>query len=163
MKTLNSSTEFVVGKNGIGYIDSDFNTRFPNVDFTPKTQAGSFQTLTKRMTDAEIESELKPGLCDLGDVYAFLQNPPEGTKDGNWNLFYTPSFVVSVRWYSYDSLWRVFTWARDGSGWGTDERVFSPATVASETQPFVPLESSDSLTLAIKICQEQGLIVSRPL
>lgn len=158
MKKLNSTNEFVVGKNNIGFVSSDFKTRFPDIDFEPKT-LGSFQTLKRGMTDADIESELKPGICDLGDVYAFLQNPPQGTKNGDWNLFYTPSFVMYVRWDADSGYWIVNAWGRDGFGWSAGIRVFSPATV--EFGSLSSVELSDTLSFAIRVCKDNGLVVSR--
>ncbi len=147
---LEALDEFQVGKHGIGWVDSDFKTRFGGQKFAPKA-LGSFQKLPRYMTDAEIESELKPGLCDLGDVLAFLKNPPEEAKDGYSNIFYTPAFVVHVGWDG--SHWDVNAWQRDGYGWRGGYRVFSPATGTLAT-----LNSSDTLTLeaAIKLVKKEG-------
>lgn len=134
MSKLKASTEFSIGNHSIGWINSDFKSRFGDTEFEPVSGMPTFQKLPRAMNDAEIESELKPGLCTLGDVLAFMDNPPEGTKDGYWNLFYTESFVVLVHWDSGRGEWRVITWARHDDGWGSDERVFSPATVISETK-----------------------------
>lgn len=149
---LLASEEIKVGKYDIGFVSSDFVERFGSQKFASRT-LGSFQRLPRAMSDAEIESELKPGLCELGDVLAFLKNPPEGTKDGNWNLFYTPAFVVYVRWYSGSSFWSVSTWPRDDIRWRGGGRVFSPATDSSSA-----LNSSDTLTLsaAIKMVKKEG-------
>ena len=113
------------------------------------------------MKDAEIESELKPGLCILGDVLAFLKNPPEGAKDGNWNLFYTASCVVRVYWYSFAGGWDVYAWERDGSVWDGGSRVFSPATVSGtlETKPLKSLTLED----AIKLVKKEGYVIYKPI
>lgn len=140
---MNSAVEFVKGKHNIGYVDSEFQTRFKDVEFSVRS-APSFQKLPRSMNDATIESELKPGFCELGDIIAFLDNPPEGTKDGNWNLFYTPAFVVRVYWD--DGEWCVYAWRRFGYEWRDARRVFSPATVASAIQPSV-LKTSDTFEL----------------
>lgn len=96
------------------------------------------------MTDAEIESELKPGICTIGDVLDFLKNPPEGSKDGNWNLFYLEHFVVGVRWGAWSGFWRVYAWRRgDNNEWDACDRLFSPAT-KSEALSSSP---SDTVTL----------------
>lgn len=141
MKTFKPLEEFQVGKHNIGWVDSDFHIRFPNIEFKER-KLGTFQKLGRNMTDTEIESELKPGMCELGDVVAFLENPPEGTKDGWSNLFYTASVVVGVYWRG--SYWDVDTWDRDGSHWGAEHRVFSPAT---ESVSLSPSESLDTLSL----------------
>lgn len=138
---MKTKEEFIIGKHNIGWVDSDLFSRAPEefskVEGTPK-----FQKLTRSMNDAEIENELKPGLCTLGDVLAFLENPSEETKDGYWNLFYLETCVVGVFWSGSD--WYVYTWRRDGRTWHRGIRVFSPATGLSalETKPFdaLPLE-----------------------
>lgn len=131
-KTLNSDKEFAVGQHGIGWLDPDLTNCFKDVDFEPR-QLGTFQQLGRSMTADEFEKELKPGLCELGDVLAFLENPPEGTKDGWSNLFLVGSFVVHVRWYPSSQVWSVDCDKRDSSTWFGGPRVFSPAT--SNTLP----------------------------
>lgn len=127
---LDASKEFVVGKYGIGYVWSGFKDRLYTESFTPVSKMGGFQTLAKRMSDSEIEAQIKPGICTLGDVFAFLKDPPEKSKDGYWNLFYLESCVVGVFWNADDRGWRVSAWSRGGVGWGVGGRVFSPATDA---------------------------------
>lgn len=141
---MTTSTEFVVGKHNIGYIDSDFHERIADVELE-KRDVPAHQKLTRYMNDSEIESELKPGICDMSDVLAFLENPPEGTKDGYWNLFYTPTFVVSVDWHSRARHWDVGTWRRGDVGWRGGRRVFSPATARSSS---VPSELGDFVSRA---------------
>lgn len=123
-----NSQEFQVGKHGIGWLDSDFKTHFDGQTFEPAAAAPTFRKLGRNMKDSEIESELKPGYCTLGDVYAFLQNPPQGSKDGWGNLFYFPQCVVNVRWDAGDAEWFVSSWQRGGGEWSAESRVFSPAT-----------------------------------
>ncbi len=151
-KTFKASEEFVVGKHGIGYVYSDFLSNFSSVQFKEKSMP-TFQKLPHSMNDAEIENELKPGLCELGDVIAFMDNTPKECKDGNWNLFYTASHVVHVRWGG--DAWHVRAWARDDSPWSADYRVFSPAT-SSETLNTGPSESLslDTLEKRIKILED---------
>lgn len=149
MNKFSSKDEFQVGKHNIGWLDSDFHPLFPDVSFEPRT-LGTFQKLPRRMTDAEIESELKPGFCELGDIVAFMDNAPEECKDGRANLFYTPSFVVSVYWDSFDRGWRVRTCRRDDPGWSADVRVLSPATKPATLIPSEPSDYFVPLTLEIK-------------
>src|SRR3990167_6749262 len=92
---LKASDEFQIGKHNISWLDSDFIKHFGKQEFEERDMP-TFQRLLRNMTDAEIEGELKPGLCELGDVLAFLKNPPEGSKDSYWNLFYVGSCVVRV-------------------------------------------------------------------
>lgn len=145
---MNSNNEFVVGKHNIGWVDSDFKKRFDNVEFEVK-QVPVFKKLPRYMKDATIESELTPGLCDLGDVLAFIDNTPEECKDGYWNLFYTKDFVVSVRWVSNDGNWDVDTWDRGSYVWNAGKRVFSPATVNFGAKTLV-LDSLDTRVTKIE-------------
>jgi hypothetical protein len=138
MKTLSTFEEFQIGKHQIGWM---YNLdRLPET-FTPVTKLPTFQKLLRNMTEAQIESELKPGLCTPGDVLFFLDNAPEECKDGNWNLFHFASFVVYVDWDSGRGGWNVYAWGRGGRGWDAGDRVFSPATGTQElgTGPSVPL------------------------
>lgn len=158
---MKPSQEFVVGNHKIGYVSSDFTKAFKEKDFNEKKMP-SFQKLGRRMTDAQIETELKPGLCELGDVLAFLDNAPEECKDGNWNLFYFSAFVVFVRWGG--GGWRVDTWGRDGHGWFAGRRVFSPATVSFETfsSNTISLDLSDIENL-IEIVKKAGYVVYKKM
>lgn len=162
---MKSTEEFVVGKHGIGWVDSDFKKRFPDVEFParhmPTFQMPTFQKLGKRMNDAAIESELKPGLCELGDVIAFMDNAQEECKDDGWaNLFYTSDFVVHVYWDVGYGGWYVGAWQRDDIDWCVGRRVFSPAT---DSIPLVPvvLEHSGILTLVSEI--EERLVQIKKL
>lgn len=147
MNTLNPREEFVVGKHGIGWIDSDFFDRVGTEEFTEVEGMPKFQKLSQSMTDAEIENELKPGICTLADVLAFLKNAPEESKDGYWNLFYLKECVVFVVWGSVNRGWNVSTWRRVGSRWLGGHRVFSPAT---DPRPLGSV-SSDTLPLVLEI------------
>lgn len=132
MNKLNASDEFVKGKHSIGYVDSSFRSFAEGKEFDEVVGIPVFRTLTESMNDAMIESKLQPGICALGDVLKFLDMAPDECKDGKWNLFYFPDFVVSVRWSA--SVWRVSAWYRDVSGWLAGRRVFSPATGLTATK-----------------------------
>src|SRR3990167_7663270 len=98
-KTFEPKEEFVVGKHSIGWLNERFTNYLDEVDKKVSSHVmPTFQKLPRDMNDATIESELKPGLCELGDVLAFLDNAPDECKDGYANLFYTPAFVVDVHW-----------------------------------------------------------------
>lgn len=146
----------MVGKHQIGYINERFLEHFKDVEFEAKTLP-KFQKLPRYMTDAEIESELKPGFCELGDILAFLDGAPEECKDGYWNLFYIPSFVVHVHWDG--TRWNVHAWDRDGYDWSARHRVFAPATESSKPKPSTlsPSDSrpKDSLTYEISELTKQ--------
>lgn len=152
-----SSEEFVVGKHGIGWVSSDFKSAFGALAFN-KRGMGTFQKLPKSMTDAQIEAELKPGICALGDVLAFCDAAPAECKDGWWNLFYLPDRVVSVRWGG--GGWDVDCWDRGGGRWDAGGRVFSPATDSSDTGT---LEPSDTLASALETVKAAGYRVFKEL
>lgn len=135
--------EFVVGKNNIGWVDSDFSKEFGEDELTEGKVLKS-QKLPRGMYDKEIISELGIQECTLGDVLKTIQEATPDIKDGNWNLFYIkgyPSHVVSVHWS--DGEWDVDGWNR-GDGWVGGRRVFTPATPfesgASSTSPSSPLK-----------------------
>lgn len=142
---MKASEEFVVGKHGIGWVDYDFKSRYGSESFEPVATLGTYQTLPRYMSDKAIESELKPGICTLGDVLALLEGAPQESKDGNWNIFYVGAFVVGVRWI--DVAWYVGTWHRGDSVWYAGVRVFSPATGAQD----LVAGPSDSLTLEARV------------
>lgn len=146
----NSNTEFIIDKHGIGWIDSDFKSRFGNVDFKERS-LGSFNVLPRSMNGDTMIAEGLAKECELGDVLALLQNPPEGTKDGYANIFVLKSFVVDVSWYSDGSRRRVGAWRRDEDAWDAGGRVFSPATVSGS----LTLEPSDPIALEIRNLAEQ--------
>lgn len=136
---MQSTQEFQVGKHGIGYLYGE--SKIAGLEFQTRN-LGCFRKLERAMSDSEIESELKPGSCELGDVIAFLDAAPQECKDGYANLFYLPQCVVYVYWNG--SRWDVFAWDRDVSRWDAGRRVFSPASDRSDTHVT---KSSDALTL----------------
>lgn len=139
---MKTTTEFKVGKHGIGWISDTFAKRVGISEFE-KSVMPRVHTLQRNMTDAEIENEITKGqYASLGDVLAVLDSTDPVFKDGNWNLFYFPSCVVDVDWYSGDRGWHVGAWDRGGSGWNAGGRVLSPAT--SNRLNF-ELDSSESL------------------
>jgi hypothetical protein len=144
---MKTSTEFKVGKHGIGYVSSSFISRIKVEEFEPVSAPPRAIVLPRNMTDEKIESELKPGISTLGDVLAVLTSENLEYRDGRLNLFYTPSCVVSVYWDG--DGWRVYGWARDGYEWDGGYRVFSPATVSSEPMTSGPM-SLESLDARLK-------------
>lgn len=136
---MKTKEEFKVGKHDIRYINSTF-CEYVGID-TFETSASKLHALTlpRSMTDKEIESELVPGLCTLGDIVQILDT--NEYRDGKLYLFYLSSCVVCVYWLADSRGWYVSTWKRGGSEWDAGRRVFSPATGDFITQP------SDTLNL----------------
>lgn len=131
--------EFFKTRPGL-YVWSDFADRIlSKAEAVPAPTKFNLQTykLTKYAQDSEIEAELpekhifsESEVCAL--IAEFVSKQPKGEagtldNDGNWNLFYTPEFVVSVYWYSGGSEWSVRAWRRGSGGWDGGSRVFSPA------------------------------------
>lgn len=131
---------FFVKRDGL-YVFNDFTERI--VSKAKKMKAAVefplvASDLTKPANDEAIESELpKEHIFSETDVCAIIASliemQPKGEKgilatDYNWNLFYTPAFVVFVVWGG--GVWRVGAWERGDGAWGAGGRVFSPATEA---------------------------------
>lgn len=150
---MKTSNEFIKGKHSIGYVSSDFEKYFGNTEFEAKT-VPAYQVLPRRMNDAEIEGELKPGISELGDILAFLDSAPTECKDGNWNLFYTEAYVVLVRWDAEFGVWDVHAWGRGVGRWCGGFRVFSPVT---ETSKPSDLSSLETLTLSAVLKRVESL------
>lgn len=147
MKNLKASEEFVSGKHNIYYVNSRFTEEFKDTQFEQRP-VPTYQKLARSMKDVEIEYELKPGYCSLGDILAFIENASSECKNGYSNLFYFPQFVVSVHWSGDE--WSVSAWNRGYGGWYDSHRVFSPATGTIDTKSS-NLESSDTLPLVLEI------------
>lgn len=132
--------DFFQSREGL-YVWSDFNERILekalSVAAGTKYELAPFKLL-ESSSDETIESALpKAHIFSESDVCAIIaeliSKQPKGEdgsldNSGNWNLFYTPTFVVSVRWRSGGGFWNVRTWVRGRIGWYADGRVFSPAT-----------------------------------
>lgn len=152
MKTIE---EFQVGKNNIGYISSLFFSHVPEYFEKVTEVRWSTTILSRTMTDTQIESELKPGTCTLGDVLAVIKSEDASFKDGYANIFYFPSCVVGVNWGGVE--WGVVDWGRGGGAWGAGSRVFSPASGRSDTVSSGPTDLSlESLDARLK--KIEGLI-----
>ena len=148
-KTFKVSKEFIVGNHSIGWINDRFLKHFKNTKFAERPMP-TFQKLPRAMNDVAIESKLKPGFCELGDILTFLDNAPEECKDGYANLFYFSAFVVNVGWVAGRREWNVSAWQRGGGGWVAGSRVFSPATGSQKLSPKT-LGHSDSLSLETRV------------
>lgn len=123
------------------YVWDDFRSRIV-AQAKPTVAGTAFELnnalLTKNMSDEEIEKALPKGhlfdesaLCAI--IASMISEQPNGKEgkllnNGYANLFYTSSCVVGVDWHADYRKWSVFTWERDGNGWGAGVQVFSPAT-----------------------------------
>lgn len=131
--------EFFKNREGL-YVWSDFNERVIEkaspVKEGTKFELSSFKLL-ESSSDETIESELpKEHIFSESDVCAIIaeliSKQPKGEEGallntGYFNIFYTPTFVVSVVWYSGVSGWFGRAWQRGGIDWVSYCRVFSPA------------------------------------
>lgn len=131
--------EYYQNREGL-YVWSSFNSRIlaktSPVEKGKEFSLASFN-LIENASDEEIEAGLpEQHLFDESDACAviagMIAKQPKGEEGdllntGYANLFYTPSFVVSVHWGG--GRWRVDSWGRDGDDWSADGRVFSPAIV----------------------------------
>lgn len=135
--------ELSVGHNGIGWVSSDFKSRFFESEIITPWRPGTWHKLPRSMKDTEIEKEFNIQHSSLGEVLGFLRNPPEGSKDGYVNIFYFPVCVVNVHWSAVCGGWHVNAWPRDDGEWSEDYRIFSPATDTHSSGTV----SSDTLTL----------------
>lgn len=130
--------EFFQDRKGLyvfnSFIDRVSSKAKPVKKGTPYTLTSS--KLLQYSTDEQIEAELpekhifsEDDVCAiLADLIEKQSKGEEGVlaSDGNWNLFYTESFVVFAGWRG--GGWYVGTWSRDYSAWHGSPRVFSPAT-----------------------------------
>ncbi len=136
MKLLNASTEFVVAKHHIGWVDPDFTNAFSGVSFTNSTILPKIVTLPKDMTGHELQ-EKYPHLCTLGDVLLYME------KKKDWCTFLVQGrrevVVVCVDWDSGYQRWGVWTWNL-GSGWNAGCRFSSRTTDSSDPLSLGSLE-----------------------
>lgn len=117
----------------IGWIDTDFIQKYGDDEVNETASVLPFKVLPRAMYDSEIKTELGAGTSSLGNVFAFLKDPPEGTKDGSANMFYVEACVVSMHWSAISGEWVVSAWCRNDRRWGAGYRVFTPATETSGT------------------------------
>lgn len=150
--------EFVVGKNSIGYVDSDFKREYEDVELPSSGSVLKLHKLGRSMNDSEIISEFKIEECTLADVLKTLKNATSEMKDGYSNLFYiqgNTSHTVVVFWDVRN--WSVGAWDVDDYAWDGGTRVFSPAT--DTITPSSSPSASITLDEAIRICKDNGLKV----
>jgi hypothetical protein len=129
-------------KTGKGlYIWSDFQERIlskvESVKAGTSLSVSSFD-LKEDAVDEKIEDSLpekhvftESEVCAV--IAELIRMQPKGEKglllnNGYANLFYTPAFVVGVRWSGFGGEWGVRAWFRGDDGWHAHDRIFSPAT-----------------------------------
>lgn len=149
---MKTSEYFKEGEHSIGYVSSNFLTFVPN-NFEKGIIPG-FKTLERNMSDSEIKSELGAEECTLGDVVAFLDNPPEGTKDGYWNIFYVAGCVVDVHWRSGNREWGVVAWKLDGDYWGAGNRACGRNWSLETEKESLDTLSLDTLTRRVELPEQ---------
>lgn len=128
------------------WVSSSFTDKFFSDEITPAKSVPEFKKLERYMNDSEIQKELGPSECTLEDVAAFLTNPPKGTDDGYWNIFYVAGCVVFVVWNSDGREWYVRAWYLDDDRWYAGSRVFarnwhSVPSASSGTESLGSLET----------------------
>lgn len=131
-----SASEYFTTREGL-WVSSGFTERVLR-SITPSKSEQVIESweLLQDAADPNIELALEnTNVFNTGDVCSIVatliekqKKGEEGTLDnsGKWNLFYTPTCVVFVGWYSSDGEWNVSAWRRGGSGWRAGNRVFSP-------------------------------------
>jgi hypothetical protein len=123
------------------YVNSDFRKRI--LRQAKPTQSASPVTLRhfelgRDIIDKDIEAELganheftETEVCwIIAEMIGKQEGGAAGDLDntGLFNLFYTPSGVVSVYWHVGTwrvPAWLVLAWLRDGLDWRADRSVFS--------------------------------------
>lgn len=140
-KLFKASEEFVVGQNGIGWVDPFFTRNFSSISFSE----GKLLPVTKLPRGMTGHKLLKayPKVSSLGNVLSYMKTNKE------YCLFLVQgvgeALVVSVRWRSRGEGWSVDTWSL-GCGWIAGDRFASETTV-----PSVPF---DSLEIRVKKLEE---------
>lgn len=130
------------------WVSSSFTEKFGSKDIKPAKTVPAFRTFERNMYDKEIKSELGAQECTLEDVAAFLKNPPEGTDDGNWNIFYVAGCVVRVYWRSDYREWYVYAWLLGDDYWDAGSRAFG-VTAPQNLSPDVALSPSETESLGL--------------
>lgn len=123
------------------WVSSSFTDKFGNEEIKPAKTILPFKVLPRSMSDSEIKKEFGIEESTLEDVAAFLENPPKGTNDGHWNIFYVAGCVVRARWNSDSQKWVVYAWELGDGRWRAGRRAFGRNSL-SESGVF------DALTLA---------------
>lgn len=142
MKSLNVSKEFVVGKNDISWIGSNFKERLYGLTFTmPEDSDLEIKTLGNRMNDKEIIAGFNPEPVTLGDVLAFFKE--KATKDG-WYVCHVKG-SNGVLWAVF-GYWDVVGWSFEAYALGYPGRWFDGVQFLSRRFGAKKLSSGSSDT-----------------
>lgn len=132
MKNLQSSEQFEVGNNKIGWIGSNFKEHFGSMEFEEVEAKLETHTLEKPMLDKDILAEFKPQEATLGELLWAIQNP-KGLllENGYANIFYIRDkdnvlWAVRAHWHSGFREWFVNAYSVSyPSGWFDVNQVVS--------------------------------------
>ena len=145
---MKASKYFVVGKNNISYVWTDFLTHFGEMEVRPKKCSYQFKKLEKSMNDKTILAELKPEEVTLSD-FAYILQQRDLLKTGYANIFYirdSKNILWAVHTDWDDDGWDVSAYSIDDpSGWSAVFRVFGRRFLDSETLKPKTLSSFDPL------------------
>jgi hypothetical protein len=139
------------------YQSLNFQEWFGGIEFKKDTKKIFSTVLKEDMNDEKILKELKPTPVSLGQIF----NEVEKLDKDEWNIFYCNDVsgvlrAVRVDWN--DDGWIVIAYPVGLPGaWVAGLRVFSASPFSPQNSPPDPL----SLEEAIKICQDNGLTVSK--
>lgn len=106
------------------WVSSSFTDKFGNEEIEPAKTILPFKVLPRDMSDSEIKKEFGIEESTLEDVAALLENPPKGTNDSYWNIFYVAGCVVHAYWHSARQGWDVYAWKLDDGRWLAGSRVY---------------------------------------
>lgn len=152
MKKLHAKDEFVVGKNNIAWVSSNFKEHLYDLGFTPSTFNLARRTLEKSMNDTEILSSLKPEAVLLGDVlYALFY-----LEHDDWYLFYVNDrkgtlWAVSAYWNQGDGGWSVGADSVEDPSWWYDGRQVLSRRFSEPLPSGEALSPSETLTLEARV------------
>lgn len=143
------------------WVSDSFTEKFGSKEIKPSKTIPPFKTLDKISYDKDLIKEV--GESTLEDVAAFLKNPPKGTKDGNWNIFYVAGCVVDVRWFSARREWSVGSWGLVGVDWFAGDRAFGRNWHSDPQTTSGAILESLTLGKAVEMCKEAGYKVFQEL
>lgn len=147
MKTNKASKEFVVGKNDIAYVGSQFKENLYDLEVTESiVDTFHTKTLPRYMNDKEILAKFSPTPVTLGDVRKFLKTADRS----KWYVFY----IEGTDW-ALLAVWHVGGWHLEASpvtdpvGWLAGDVVVSAREFLSPSEKSLSI--SDTLSLESRV------------